>query len=380
MADLQETPTENAHTVTEGGAFEGKKWHEIWNPLTLDQVEPQRENQGGMLKRLFDGDRKYLFAYYVWNSTSTIIGPVVPVLVLLGDPAGDVSQNSVYWVILITYVGYVALFTIPDYLRMVDNKTLSFFKITLHTESKREHIEFRKVVSGFMTTIAIYIVLLSFIDYIADMCEKKYYSFYEGKNISIYDCNWSDYTKKMCPFHYELESGGTNSTPTNDCDSKILNAAPDAPTFASLNFIILVFFFIKSVYDFYQYNEIFASFMLPTGELVEKYYPEVHKFAQEKLPHRSMFDAERFEPNIPIRPIGQEDWKIWEWLTDSQVVLKNVLLACSRVQAYVIRHPMTETEKQWTISQLSEHVKTQSQNFVNPALLDDSIHWGCAHF
>lgn len=157
--------------------------------------------------------------------------------------------------------------------------------------------------------------------------------------------------------------------------SVALNVSTDAPTYPSLNFFILMTFFFKSVYDFYFYNEIFADFMLPSARLVKEHFPDVHKFALENMPVRTQFDTERFEPNIPIRPVGQftPNWKFWEWFifTDSQVVIKNVLLACSRIQVYTNKHPMTESEKRWTVSQLSDHVK----KLDNPALSDDSIAW-----
>ena len=336
----------------------------------LDQTEPQRDSYGW-----FECGNFWLFAYFMWCSTSTVIGPVIPLLVLLGDPTGRFVDNIMYWLISIMMLLVVNSISIHDFKRMQANKSLSFFKITLHLESKRENTRFQKAALQVMVLITCYIFFISFVDYQQAQCEETYYSFYEGRNISVYDCSWADYRQKQCKFYY---SGGVNDTLKYDCESKLLNVSADAPTYPSLNFFLLMFFFLKSLYDFYYYNEIFADFMLPSPTLVEKHFPHAHKFAADNMPTITTFDTERFEPNIPIRPVGDialSNWKIWEWFvfTDSQVVLKNVLLACSRVQAYVNRHPMTETEKRWTISELSEHVK--KQEYVNPALQDNSIAW-----
>jgi hypothetical protein len=366
-------PPETLSDAANGrSSFENKKWHEIWNPLMLDQTEMQRDSYGWAENGF---ENAWLFSYFMWCSISTVIGPVIPLLVLLGDPTGKFSDNVVYWFIVIVMLGCATGFTIHDFKRMRANKSMSYFKITLHLESKREHSEFRKAAVFLMFALAGYILLISYIDYEDKKCEEEFYSFYEGKNISVYDCNWSDYSQKKCTFYYSVPAGAENTTLKYKCNAKALNVSTDAPTYPSLNFFILMTFFFKSVYDFYFYNEIFADFMLPSARLVKEHFPDVHKFALENMPVRTRFDTERFEPNIPIRPVGQftPNWKFWEWFifTDSQVVIKNVLLACSRIQAYTNKHPMTESEKRLTVSQLSDHVK----KLDNPALSDDSIAW-----
>ncbi len=386
MAALPETEssTDAATDAANGGSsIEHKKWHEIWNPLNLDEVEPQRDSY------LWSEEGNIWFIlplclYFMSCSAGSIIGPMIPLFVLLGDPSGKFDENIFYWIILAMLIFFVLFLTIRDFQRMLDNKSLSFFKVTLHVESKREHRLFVKLACLVMGVITFYIFALSY-DYSTFVaCEKLYYSQFDGKNISIYDCSWADYNQKKCTFYYTLPIGVNTSFPYECYKTPGLNASPETPTFPSPSFFILFFTFLKSVYDFYTYNEIFADFMLPKAKLVKTHFPLVHKFAAQNMPTRTPFDAERFEPNIPIRPTGGIDFQNFNWryifmiFTDSQAVLKNVVVACSRVHAYVHRYPMTE--KRWTISQLCEHVdKRSKQGFDNPAMQDDSIAWECAN-
>ncbi len=183
----------------------------------------------------------------MWCSTSTVIGPVISLLVLLGDPTGRFVDNVVYWLILVMMLLIVNSISIHDYKRMRANKSLSFFKITLHLESKRENARFQKAALQVMVAITCYIFLISYVDYQQAQCEETYYSFYEGRNISVYDCSWADYSQKQFKFYY---SGGVNTTLKYDCDSKLLNVSADAPTYPSLNFFLLMFFFLKSLSTF----------------------------------------------------------------------------------------------------------------------------------
>lgn len=346
---MAETVPEAAQSAKEEGSLEHKKWSEIWNPLMLDQTEPETQCCSSIS----------LLAYFLWCTTSSLIGPVVPLLVLLGDPTGDPEKNYAYWIVLFFAFFICVEITLVDYHRMIANKTLSYFKITLHLESKREHNVFVRISLFLMFATTAYILALS----------------------------WSDYTYKRCAKEFNATStewrteARLNLTVTvkDACGSPTLNVSEDAPVYPSLNFFLLMIFFLKSVYDFSGYNEIFNKFMLPSPELVKRHFPLVFAFAQDNMTSRTRFHAERFEPNIPIRPVGDFSWKIWQyWIfTDSQVVLKNVLIACSRVHAYINRHPMTD--RRMTISELSKSEHAKKQKFSNTAILDDSIAWGYAH-
>ena len=96
----------------------------------------------------------------------------------------------------------------------------------------------------------------------------------EYQCVQLYNCSWADYSNKKCKFYY---SGGDNTTLRYNCDSKLLNVSDYAPTYPSLNFFHLMFFFLKSLYDLYYYNEIFADFMLTSATLVEEHFPHAHK-------------------------------------------------------------------------------------------------------
>jgi hypothetical protein len=379
MAALPETPADAANN---GSSFEHKKWHEIWNPLMLNCPEPTSDGRSAIL----------LFSYFLLCTASSFIGPLLPLLVLLGDPSGEISKNYFYWTVLICIISYCLFLTTVHYFQMVINRSLSFFKITLHIESCRENSGFKEILVLMSSGACAWILMLSWIDSTQKKCLKERESF-----------NFSQYPNT-----------------TFNCNSglgKALYVAEDTPTYPSGNFFLLLFFFLKSLYDCITYNEIFHDFMLPSTAFVQKQFPHVFDFAQKKMPCILRFHPERFEPNIPIRPCGN----FWMF-TDSQVVLKNVLLACSRVQAYANKHP--KTDKKMTISELIEHVKAQElanqeildnsiaaqllrcahwcgrkfcscfysflfpnknvpvstkPKFVNPAMLDDSLAWGYAH-
>ncbi len=357
-----DSPSPNPVPPEAKSPFEGKCWHEIWNPLNLDVTEkpvPPDSLEG-----------RQLFCYMLWNLVSTNVGAFLSMIVLLGDPFGEPKKNWAYW-FLLCYVSWPYVFLAwIDYSRIKNSTGATFFKVTLQIEYTREHKAFRAI------TLLLSALLL----------------------FEIFKANQEDASFKECnEFNKRInESIALNISDVDSmriCDEPFFFLSEEAPKYKSVPFYILVLSFVKAVYDLIFYNEVFHPFMVTSDEtgtykcpaqnfsaFVESRFPLHVKFAAEKFDEMS---RTRFEPNIPIKP-DESNWGcglpkylpfFWtHWIfTDSNAVLKNTLIACSRVSAYVNHNASGEINHKLTVEQLRNSVEDTSK-FAS--LKDDSLAWG----
>jgi hypothetical protein len=102
---------------------------------------------------------------------------------------------------------------------------------------------------------------------------------------------------------------------------------------------------------------------------VEKQIDE-GKLKRSHLP----FPPTQFEPFIDICPRPQPNcW--WWFLYDSSTILRNIILVCDRVSAYVLQHERQKHEPAINKDKkVSEWRKDQN---LPMAIRDDSLSWGC---
>jgi hypothetical protein len=352
------------------GPFEGKRWHEIWNPLNLDVTAKPVPSWSLLAIQLF--------CYMMWNLVSTNVGAFIPMLVLLGDPFDEPKKNWVYWILLFYLSLPFLQVAVSLYSSMTNSTGLTFFKVTLTIEYTREHKIWR------VLTLLLSIVLF----------------------VLIIDANVEQAHFKECKESTGNLSSILNISITdaeNLCVPPTIFLSAEAPKYGSLPFYLLLFSYFKSIYDLIFYNEIFHPFMVTSDEVVEWYkcaQPKFSDFVENRFPLHSKFAADNFkrdtegekkvvfsrtcfEPNIPIEP-DESNWDcglpkylpfFWtHWIfTDANSVLKNILIACSRVSGYVNSNSTSGIKYEWTIEQLRKSVQDSSK-FVS--LMDDSVAWG----
>jgi hypothetical protein len=361
-----DSPSPNSVPSEAKSPFEGKRWHEIWNPLNLDVTE--EPVPPASLEAM------QLFCYLLWNLVSTNVGVFISLLVLLGDPFGEPAKNVVYWGLL-CYVSWPYIFLACwDYRQMKNSTGVTFFKVTLQSEYTREHKAGRSITFILSTFLLGVIIVANIDDARSKECIERVTNASIALNIS--DIDTKDY-----------------------CFTPVFFLSNEAPKFRSVPFYILVLSYFKAVYDLVFYNEIFHPFMVTSDETVEtckcpssnfsgfvkNRFPLHFKFAADNFrrDNKGVFSRTRFEPNISIRP-DESNWVcglpkylpfFWmHWIfTDSNAVLKNILIACSRVSAYVNNNAAGDINYKLTIEQLRNSVQDTSK-FAS--LKDDSVAWG----
>ena len=285
-----DSPAPNPVPPEAKSPFEGKRWHEIWNPLNLDVTE-QPVPPGSC-------EAMQLFCYLLWNMVSTNVGAFISLLVLLGDPFGEPAKNVVYWVLL-CYVSWPFVFLAFGEYRQIQNSTgVTFFKVTLQSEYIREHKALR-LITFILSTFLLGVII---------------------------EANLEDARFKECHEDVLNQSIALNisNIDTKDyCRAPALYLSAEAPKFRSVPFYILVLSFFKAVYDLIFYNEIFHPFMVTSDEasgtfkcptqnfsdFIENRFPLHFKFAADnfKRDNKDVFSRTRFEPNISIKP-DESNW------------------------------------------------------------------------
>jgi hypothetical protein len=290
--------------------FNEKPWHELWNPLGLSATA----SPAGFVQKFM------LFVYFFKSAISDKVMACLPLLVLFGEPGKPgpgATQGTGFYVGLCVAIAFWAfMITLLHFGRLLETKSVTFFKVTLYCEWLRESRKW-KVIS--LVLILWFFVFLAII--------------WAGAQLKLQSC-------------------GSNITCFNEV-SDVAGIDPTAPRPWKVAFVLLVLVFFKELYSILTYNDAYDNLMLPPWDFVEKNYPDAFKTAKLRdiFPGRLAeiiysFAPYQFEPNLDVKPDG-----LFWILTDSAIHLRSVMMICGFISAQMKKRPYDEAK---TVQQFRE--------------------------